>query len=197
MPEGDGGPGRPRIFGIGLNKTGTTSFHEALTTLGFESLHWGGPTVRQLVEAALAAGEPLLSRLDPRFDAFSDVLPLATNFELLDRQYPGSRFVLTVRPVDEWVRSRRQHVENNIRRREAGLYHGNFLEVDEDGWRAEWAEHMGRVRSYFAGRDDFLELDITAGQGWPPLCRFLGVPAPSTPFPWRNRARTATDAPQP
>ena len=24
------------------------------------------------------------------------------------------------------------------------------------------------------------------GQGWPPLCRFLGVPVPSTPMPKSN-----------
>ena len=42
-------PLRPRIFGLGLNKTATTSLHRALELLGFRSLHWGGPTVRQTV----------------------------------------------------------------------------------------------------------------------------------------------------
>jgi hypothetical protein len=180
-------PLRPRVFGIGLNKTGTSSLHRALELLGLRSLHWGGPPVRQAVEAAHAAGEPLLSRLDPAYDAFSDVLPIARHFDVLDRQYPGSRFVLTVRDVDRWVDSRRRHVEHNRVRAAAGEYTGTFLEVDEPGWRAEWHDHLGRVRAYFEGRTDFVEVDIAAGAGWAPFCRLLDVEEPDVPFPWENR----------
>jgi hypothetical protein len=182
------------VFGIGLNKTGTSSFHEAMTTLGFESLHWGGPSIRLAVEAALATHRPLLSDLSPRYDAFSDILALSTNFALLDSQYPGSRFVLTVRPVDEWIHSRRRHVETNIRRKEAGEYDGTFLTVDEAGWRAEWDRHVSAVRRYFTGRSDYLELDLATTAGWEPLISFLEVPAPDQPYPWANRdaARTVS-----
>lgn len=180
---------RPRVFCIGLNKTGTSSFHEAMQALGLASFHWGGPTVRQAVEAALAEGRPLLSGLDPAIDAFSDIEPLTKNFDVLDRQYPDSRFVLTVRPVDAWVDSRRRHVERNLARREAGEYHGRFVVVDEDGWRREWFDHVPRARRYFAGRDDFLEVDLTACAGWTPLCTLLDLPEPSVPFPWANRDR--------
>jgi hypothetical protein len=182
--------GRPRVFGIGLNKTATTSFHEAMTLLGYRSLHWGGPSVRQAVEAARDAGRPLLSDLDPSFDAFSDIL--AEGFQLLDEQYPGSHFVLTVRPVDEWVDSRRRHVENNVRRKAAGEYDGDFLVVDEAGWRAEWTHHVTRVRRYFAGRSDYLETDLTSGAGWRPLCELLDVPEPDIPFPWVNSSPTVS-----
>lgn len=182
-------PNRPRIFGIGLNKTGTSSLDAALRILGYESLHWGGPPVRRLVEEALEAGEPLLSRLDPRYDAFSDIEPLYRNFALLDEQYPGSKFILTVRPLEAWIESRKRHVENNVRRKELGLYTGTFLVVDEEAWRADWEQHLAAVRSYFAGRDDFVEIDITAREGWGPLCKLLDVPEPSVPFPWENRHR--------
>lgn len=180
-------PLRPRVFGIGLNKTATTSLHRALELLGLRSLHWGGPPVRRTVEASLAAGEPLLARLDPAYDAFSDVEPLYRNFALVDRQYPGSRFVLTVRPVDEWVDSRRRHVLRNRERKAAGTYHGTFLEIDEEAWRADWDQHLAAVRSHFAGRDDLLEVDLTRDPAWEPLCSFLGLPPPDLPFPWENR----------
>lgn len=180
-------PDRPRIFCIGLNKTATTSLHHALKELGFESLHWGGPAVRRIVEVSLAADEPLLSRIDPRFDAFSDVLPLSENYELLEKQYPGSRFVLTVRPLDEWIASRRRHVETNRQRHAAGEYSGNFVTVDEEAWREDWKRHVDGARSYFADRDNFLEIDLTSCRDWQPLCRFLGVAEPAQPFPWENR----------
>jgi glycosyltransferase involved in cell wall biosynthesis len=187
VPDPADQPDRPRIFGIGLNKTGTSSLHAALDLLGFQSLHWGGPAIRRLVEASLADGRPLLSRLDQRFDAFSDIQALSTSFEQLDQQYPGSRFVLTVRPIDDWIESRRRHVEANQARQAGGAYDGEFLTVDEPAWREQWEEHVARVRSYFAGRDDFLEIDLSDGGGWDPLCDLLGVAAPAEPFPWANR----------
>jgi glycosyltransferase involved in cell wall biosynthesis len=183
------GPTRPRVFCIGLNKTGTSSFHTAMEILGLTSLHWGGPDVNAAVRAALAEGRPLLSGIDPTFDAFSDVGLLSTHFDLLDEQYPGSRFVLTVRPIDEWIDSRRRHVERNIARRGAGDYDGTFLEVDEDLWREQWQRQVDGAHRYFEGRAEFLEVDITGGVGWMPLCELLDVPQPAEPFPWANRDR--------
>jgi hypothetical protein len=161
--------------------------------LGLSSLHWGGPEVNQAVRAALDEGRPLLSGLDPTFDAFSDVGLLSTHFDLLDEQYPGSRFVLTVRPVDQWIDSRRRHVERNMARRQAGDYDGNFLVVDEELWREQWQRQVGRATRYFEGRRDFLEVDLTAGSGWRQLCELLEVTEPVEPFPWANRDQAKDD----
>jgi hypothetical protein len=191
VARADRDPRRPRIFGIGLNKTGTTSLHRAFGVLGYRSLHWGGPRVAQRVEAARARGEPLLSRLSPKFDAFSDVGPLIGAFQLLDEQYPGSRFILTVRPVDAWIESRRHHVAVNVAAKEQGKYDGTFLVVDEEGWRATWEGHTTRVRRYFETRSNLLELDLTAAPRWTELCAFLGCAEPSTPFPWANPGASA------
>jgi hypothetical protein len=180
-------PRRPRIFGVGLNKTATTSLHHALELLGFRSLHWGGPDVRRTVERSIEAGEPMLSGLDPAYDAFSDVEPIYRNIGLADEQYPGSRFVLTVRPVERWLDSRRRHVERNQAAKAAGTYTGTFLEVDEAAWRADWDQHVAGVRAHFAGRTDLLEVDLTESPSWELLCRFLDVPVPDVDFPWENR----------
>jgi len=187
---------RPRVFCIGLNKTGTSSFHAAMEILGLRSLHgggsdWGGDKINQAVRDARDQGRPLLSGIDPVFDAFSDIWTLAKHFDLLDRQYPGSRFVLTVRPIEEWIDSRRRHVERNVARSKAGKYRGTFLVVDEDRWRRDWHRHIDRARRYFADRSDFLEADLTAGDGWEPLCRLLDLPEPAVPFPWANRDAAA------
>lgn len=182
-------PGRGRIFCIGLNKTGTTSLHEALGRLGFTSLHWGGPALRRFIEVSLASGRPLLELIDPHIDAFSDIQVLSEHYELLDRQYPGSRFILTTRPLDDWIDSRKRHVASNRRRQASGTYHGDFLTVDEPAWRDHWTCHVDAVRSHFAGRPEFLELDLTMDPDWEPLCGFLGVAVPTLPFPWTNRGR--------
>jgi len=153
-PDADLRPDRPRIFGIELNKTGTSSFHEALTVLGFESLHYGGPAASAAVPRAIHEEAPLLSNLDPRYDAFSDIGRLSRRFRLLDEQYPASSFVLTTRPFGDWIDSRRRHVERNIDAKEAGKYNGTFLVVDEAKWTQEWEVHMERAHRYFDGRDD-------------------------------------------
>jgi len=170
-----------------LNKTGTMSFDKAMTILGFNSLHDGGPEVHNAVRRAIDDGAPLLSHVDPRYDAFSDIGLLSRRFRMLDRQYRGSKFVLTVRPVDVWIDSRRRHVQRNIALKEAGEYHGSFLVIDEEKWAAEWEHHTTRVRDYFADRADFLEVDLTRDPEWAALCSLLGVAEPAEPFPWVNR----------
>jgi hypothetical protein len=178
------------VFGVGLNKTGTVSLHRALEILGYRSLHWGGPPARALVRRAMSRGEPLLSYLEPRPEAISDLEEITNSFELLDRQYPGSRFILTVRDLDAWLDSRRRHVEHNRRAREAGMYAGGFLEVEGKRWAADYRRHERRVREYFAGRpSDLLVLDVAGGNGWAPLCGFLGRAQPDEPFPSENRYR--------
>ena len=41
FPEAGEGGRLVKVFGIGLNKTGTSSLHRALELLGYRSLHWG------------------------------------------------------------------------------------------------------------------------------------------------------------
>jgi len=180
-------PDRPRIFGIGLNKTGTSTFDKALTILGFSTLHFGGQPIHDAVQRAINEGVPLLTYLDPCYDAFSDIGLLSRRFRMLDAQYPGSKFVLTVRPLEAWIDSRRRHVERNVVKQSSGDYDGTFVVVDEPKWRSEWELQMSRVHRYFEGRGDLLEVDFTQHSDWQPLCDFLGVPTPATSFPWVNR----------
>jgi Sulfotransferase domain len=178
-----------KVFCIGLNKTGTISLHQALTALGFASLHWGGPASRRAVERAIREDKPLLEYLGD-YDAYSDIQRLSVNFDLLDRQYPGSKFILTTRDVDGWIDSRRRHVERNRERKAQGEYDGTFLEIEPDRWRQQFLEHHARVEEYFRGRDDLLVMRVTQGDGYELLCPFLGVPALSSPFPWSHRDRS-------
>lgn len=179
-----------KIFCIGLNKTGTISLHRAFEALGFRSLHWGGPATRRQIEQAMAEGRPLVEGLAD-YDAFSDIWVLSENFELLDRQYPESKFILTTRDLESWLESRRRHVEKNILNKAQGHYDGNFLTVDEDAWTRQHREHHSRVRGYFADRpNDLLIMNIVGGDGYDVLCPFLGLPVRGDPFPWSHRGTT-------
>jgi O-antigen biosynthesis protein len=176
-----------KIFCIGLNKTGTSSLHQALQTLGFRSLHLGGPEVPVGIKRATDEGRGLVEYLGD-YDAFSDIWRLSERFELLDRQYPGSKFILTIRDLDGWLESRRQHVQRNVLRKAQGHYSGGFLTVDIERWTHEFDEHHARVLDYFTDRpDDLLVMNVARGDGYELLCPFLGVDVPAAPFPWSNR----------
>jgi hypothetical protein len=115
---GSNDPSRPRIFQIGMNRCGTMSLHYFLEANGFCSGHHDDTrsryTLAQLIERARVEGKPLLHYL-PHYDALTDMdflfspTPLRAyrHFSELDRQYPGSRFILNTRDEEDWIRSRK------------------------------------------------------------------------------------------
>lgn len=178
-----------RVFGIGLRKTGARSLAAACQVLGYRTLHVHGHRSNRPVEQAEAAGLPLLTHLGAGYDAYFDLDALARRYALLDRQYPGSRFVLSTRDADDWVAALERHVRANLLRRAAGEPHGDLLRVEPDRWLAQRRRHHEAVRSHFADRrGSLLELDVCrGGQGWEALAPFLGVEVPDRPFPWEDR----------
>ena len=55
------------------------------------------------------------------------------------------------------------------------------------GWVAAYERHVAVVRASIP--EDRL-LVYSVREGWGPLCRFLGVPIPRTPFPRTNDRRS-------
>lgn len=157
------------IFGIGMNKTGTSSLYAALNRLGFRCLH-RTKLVKRTRERNKKAGRKLLAGLDHKYDAFCDS-PINWMFRDLDRDYPGSKFIVTVRDMQSWLPSRIAQFGKTAE------YH-----------RQHYDRHMANVAVHFADRpDDFMYYDLCGGEGWEPLCAFLGVPVPKSAFPHRNK----------
>jgi len=170
---------RRKVFCVGLGKTGTTSVKEALRILGYRTLrlplHWKG------------------------IDDFDAALPgvSAAMYPELDEAYPGSKFILTVRDVEGWLKSierdmgRKQDVRrerSDERNRLLEMLYGTTV-FDEARFRQAFNDHQATVRSYFKGRpDDLLVLDVTRSSSWDDLCDFLEVPVPAEPFPFVNKA---------
>ena len=175
---------RPKVFGIGFHKTATSSLAAALDVLGYRVTGPNGTRDAAFVDAL---PESALALVD-RYDAFQDN-PWPLVYREVDRAYPGSRFVLTVRPEEAWIRSAVRHFgerETPMRRHIYGAggplgHEAHYLDV--------YRRHNADVRAYFAERPgDLLELDVTRGEGWAPLCDFLGAPVPDVSFPHANRA---------
>src|SRR5687768_11885921 len=97
---------RAKVFGIGLNKTGTRSVASATRILGYRTLHKGDEATSVSVDRAAAEGLPLLAHIGDQYDAYFDVRALVVRYRELDREYPGSKFILTTRDLDGWLASR-------------------------------------------------------------------------------------------
>ena len=172
-----------KVFGIGLNKTGTDSLSSALNLLGIRSLH-DTFRVREVLLYEKEKGLKLLSSLDG-FQGFSDY-PIWKIYKDLDKIYPDSRFILTIRDLKSWLISREKHV---IRNQNNPHYKGNWLEINKEEWIIEWKSHTKDVIEYFKSRQkDLLIINICNGEGWEKLCPFLNLPAPILPFPHKNKS---------
>lgn len=177
-----------KVFGIGLSKTGTTSLHAALEQLGMRSLH--NPESMLSVEG----GElRFSSALAAEYNALSD-LPIAAFYRELDREFPGSRFILTTRSEEPWLASCANHFHpsafpsNEVVRKLVERVYGTPV-FEPNAFRASLRRHESEVRQYFAGRPlDLLIIDIDQTDKWTPLCRFLGISAPGVSYPHQNRA---------
>jgi hypothetical protein len=109
----------------------------------------------------------------------------------LDRRFPGSRFVLTVRKdTQTWLRSFQGHHAREFGHRlddEGRAPDGSTVPVWPDGVRG-YERHNDAVRAYFRDRPrDLLEISWERGDGWEKLCGFLRVPVPPVPVPHENR----------
>jgi tetratricopeptide (TPR) repeat protein len=186
----------PKIFGIGLSKTGTTSLAEALNLLGFLTGHLQNPLTC----------ERLTDRDYYFLDAATD--GPRQNFESLYYTYPNSRFILTIRPFESWETSIEKHFRtlfvsdtqagdwrpynSCLTSQRRGLAHAIDLythHLGKGGRRAAYDAFQQRVTHFFSNKPPgrLLTLDIFSGQGWPELCTFLHLAEPSVPFPWVNK----------
>jgi hypothetical protein len=182
-----------KVFGLGLSKTGTSSLTAALNILGVPSIHYPHDE-RTLSE--LQSGEFHLSILE-NYQSITD-LPAVAFYKEFDREFPGSKFVLTVREKSAWLRSCEMHwqlleqwIDNFPEFKRAHTYLSNRvyggLTFERERFAMAFETHAANVREYFRGRErDFLLLDICSGEGWSKLCAFLETEEPAVPFPHAN-----------
>lgn len=204
--------GKPKIFGIGANKTGTTSLKHAMKELGFtvgnqttaENLvdDWANRDFRRLIKYCRTA------------QFFQDV-PFSLNYTyvVLDHAFQNSKFILTVRDSpDQWYQSLiRFHgkmwgKDGRVPTKEdlmEGFYlykgrpwHVNRLiniTPEDDLYNKEilikrYINHNEEVKQYFKHRpDDLLVLNVANENAYAKLCEFLNVKQKRDTFPWKNK----------
>ena len=95
-----------KVFGIGLNKTGTTTLGQCGRILGYHCTSCNRSLLKDIV---LRKDFSNVHRQVAQYDLFED-WPWPLIYKELDTIYPGSKFILTVRKSpDIWLNSLKKH----------------------------------------------------------------------------------------
>ena len=196
-----------KVLGAGFGRTGTMSLKIALEKLGI------GPCyhMREVISHPshikiwydISRGEhPNWDRLFSGFNSAVD-FPVCLFYEELVNKFPDAKFILTLRDFDTWYKSTantiykvptmlpgwfkrvvypiRMFIEMQVILIWVGLFKNNFS--DRESTELVYNEHIESVKKTISA-DKLLIYRIN--EGWAPLCEFLNVEKPETPFPKVN-----------
>lgn len=159
----------PKFFQIGFNKCGTTFIARLFDLNRIPAAHWLEGALADDIAFAKLSGTRPLARWADSITAFTDmesvrflnmpVIEASKDYALLDAHYPGSVFLLNTRRVEDWIASRYLHRGGAYARSIAAAM-GVPLGALGDIWAADWDAHLAGVRAHFAGRAEFIDIDI-------------------------------------
>jgi uncharacterized damage-inducible protein DinB len=180
---------KKKVFGIGFHKTATSSLAAAFYILGYNVTGFFGAHDPDIADHVVDQAYDLADR----FDAAQDT-PWPVLYKELDGRYPGSKFILTVRPTDKWINSIVKHFKDQHIPIHEWIYGVRAARGNEDVYIRRYEEHNRKVQEYFKDRPgDLLVMDITRGDGWEKLCPFLDQEIPPFDFPAQNMARARSN----
>lgn len=168
---------KPKVFGIGFQKTGTTTLGVIFDRLGYRTA--GYHQFRHLAAqetVQMADMEAEVLRLAKEYDAAKDT-PWPLFYESLDRTFPGSKFIHVTRNPDAWIASAVKDFKDHPNALHKAIYGVDCPKGHEEIWRARYEKHNREVCEYFAGRSqDFISLSLEEGITFEVVCDFLGEP---------------------
>jgi hypothetical protein len=205
--------GKPKIFCIGQNKTGTTSLKKAFQDLGY--LVGNQREAEKLLPFYLSGDFRPIVEYCKSAQVFQDVpFSCPGMFEVLDKHFPGSKFILSVRDSSEqWYES--------LTKFHAKIFGGGQLPLKEqlqtaryvwEGWAWEafsamypapendiynreilmqhYEAYNRTVADYFKNRPcDLIILNLSEKGAYRRLMDFLNIRSPFEDFPWENKTQ--------
>lgn len=199
----------PKIFCIGFNKTGTTSIEVLLKNCGV--LVGNQRKAELLTESYLKGDVSALIKYCRSARGFQDVpFSLPETYKVLDKFYPESKFILTVRDdPEQWYRSvtnfskklhgkmpdlddmkRFRYVNEGWAFRVIKLVYGD--DIEKDWFNKEiriqaYLKHIEDAQNYFSGTGRLCLVNVAKNDDFEKLIQFLGIPCKLTKFPLANK----------
>lgn len=190
-----------QVIGSGIGRTGTKSLQSALNTLGLGPCHHMVEVFAHPESMALwvdaGEGKPQWDRIFADYRSAVDY-PSAAYWPELIAYYPNAKVIHTERDPQAWFDSKQATIFDPDGAAVQAVLSG------EGPAGAFFRRFTGPLKDHFSDRSflvDFFQrhnvevratvpadrlLIYQAGQGWEPLCAFLGIPVPSEPYPLEN-----------
>lgn len=199
---------KTKIFVIGFNKTGTTSVLHAL--LEFDLILGNQKAAEWLLDDIVKKNYEPLFEYCKTAEAFQDIpFSLPEVYQYLDKKYPNSKFILTVRSnADQWFNSiskfhgklwaggstptkedlaKAKYVQKGYALRFINQVFGESY-YDKDIYTSVYNQHNQNVIQYFKDRpNDLLIVNVEEKESYINFCKFIGqIPVRET-FEWKNK----------
>lgn len=194
-----------KIIGSGFGRTGTRSLKEALEQLGFGPCHHMEEVLENPEQVAhwqaFVAGGPV--DWQTVFAGYTSQIdwPGAHVWRELSVAFPDAKVIHSQRPDASWWNSFSSTIGKLLAvypDMELPPHIKDMLDacssfISQDTFGGKFGDREAALAAYHQRADDvraaiqperLLVFDVA--DGWEPLCAFLGVPVPDSPFPHRN-----------
>ena len=193
------------IIGPGFGRTGTASLKCALEILGFGPCHHMQEVFANPAQIPawqdIAAHRPV--EWDSVFAGYRSQVdwPGAHCWRELAAAYPHAKIVLSVRPDESWWKSFSATIGTLLNATDdtklpphiVAMLNVTRKIIEDETFGTPSTDREGALAALRKRTDDVREaipasrlLVFDVSEGWPPLCRFLGVPVPLEAFPHVN-----------
>ncbi|MFI5316978.1 MAG: sulfotransferase family protein [Myxococcota bacterium] len=198
-----------RVVGAGLGRTGTLSLKVALEKLlGAPCYHMMEVFVHpEHAPAWLSAGRGQMPDWDELFKGYAAAVdwPACAWWPEISAKYPDALVLLSTRDSSEtWWNSANETIFPSSSKAPAGVFRDMLSAMFSSRFTANIHDRAAAIAAYERHNAEVRRrvpkhrlLEYQPGDGWAPLCRALGVPVPSEPYPKVNTreefaARVAT-----
>ncbi len=184
------------VIGAGFGRTGTESMKLALEALGKGPCHHMKEVLVDSEQIALwrSAAQGDVPEWEEAFAGYNSAVdwPTAYFWRELSEYYPDAKVLLTVRSADSWYESMTNTIFKTLKASTdpasiglkligEGVFGGRL--DDRAHAIAVYEKNIADVQAAFT-QERLLTYHL--GEGWEPLCQFLGEPVPNIPFPRSN-----------
>lgn len=183
---------KPKIFCIGLSKTGTSSLAIALEYMGFHvgrrqkifKRHF--PNL-DLIETIREENYVDILKIVPLFDAYVDN-PWPILYKTLAEKFPNAKFILTIREEEAWLKSVKAYFGNSKSAFRKITYGYESPVGYELAYLEAYRKHNLEVKEFFKNSPQrLLVLPLESNQKWELLSNFLEVESPVIAYPKVNK----------